>query len=109
MTTPLPSSTWISSMAYKRTPDGSTWLVFFLRPYKNVGGVKQEPRAIIYGGPGSELPSWLPGLIKSGRAKTAKGNIDSPGAVYHRMVKEKYPHQTVKGQKMVNQLREMMK
>jgi hypothetical protein len=95
-------------MAYKRTSDGA-YLVFFLRPYKNVGGVEQEPTAFIYGGPGSELPSWLPGLIKSGRVKTQAGNINSPGAVYHQLVKEKYPHQTVKGKEKVKQLREMMK
>ena len=109
MTTPLPYSSWIASMAYKRTPDGATYLAFFLKPYKNVAGVKQEPTALLYGGPGAELPSWLPGLIAAGKAGEGTGEHASSGAVYHRLVKGKHQGQVVKGEGKVKELKEMMK
>ncbi len=117
MTTSLPSSSWIASMAYKRTPDGATYLVFFVKPYTRANGCQDEPCALLYGGPGAELPSWLPGLIAAGRAKTKsgkghkdrKGNPWSPGAVYHRMVRGKYQGQRVEGKENVKRLKEMMK
>lgn len=92
-------------MAYKSTPDGKGWLVFYLKPYKKINGIKEEEKAFLYG---PDLPSWVPGLIAAGRVKTAEGEINSPGAAYHRLVKGKYQGQTVKGKENVEQLREMM-
>lgn len=95
-------------MAYKRV-GGSTYLVFFLKPYKRVNGCQDEPTALLYGGPVMPLPSWLPGLIAAGRVKSAEGKVGSPGAVYHRLVKEKFQGQMVKGADKVRELKEMMK
>lgn len=109
MTTPLPSSSWLASMAYKRTPDGTSYLAFFLKPYCRLNGIWSEPTALLYGGPITPLPSWVPGLVAAGRVKTAEGKIGSPGAVFHRLVREKYQGQIVKGEDKVKELREMMK
>lgn len=109
MTTPLPSSSWLASMTYKRAPDGTTYLVFFLKPYTRVNGVESEPTALLYGGPTTPLPSWVPGLIAAGNVKTAKGEVRSPGAVYRRLVKGRFQGQMVKGADKVRELREIMK
>lgn len=103
--TPLPSSSWLQSMAYKSTPEGASYLAFFLRPRARVNGVQDEPTALLYGGPETPLPSWVPGLIAAGRA----GKPVSPGRVYHRLVKGKFQGQVVKGEREVRQLKEMMK
>lgn len=110
MTTSLRSrSTWIASMAYKSLPDGSSYLALFLKPYKKVNGIEEEPTALLYGGPKTPLPSWVPGLVAAGRVRTKDGLIDSPGAAYHQLVREKYQGQTVRGEEQVKKLKEMMK
>lgn len=109
MTTPLPSSSWLESMAYKSTPDGASYLAFFLKSRARVNGVQDEPIAFLYGGPETPLPSWIPGLVAAGRAGEGAGEKPSPGKVFHRLVKEKYQGQVVKGEKEVKQLKEMMK
>lgn len=109
MTTPLPSSTWISSMAYKSLPDGSSYLALFLKVRKRANGVQAEPEALLYGGPVTPLPSWVPGLVAAGRVKSEEGKVPSPGAVYHRLIREKYQGQAVKGRENVEALKEMMK
>lgn len=109
MTTPLPSSSWISSMAYKSLPDGSAYLALFLKPYKKVNGIEEEPKALLYGGPKTPLPSWVPGLVAAGRVTSKEGKVPSPGAVYHRLIKEQYQGQVVRGERQVRQLKEMMK
>ncbi len=109
MTTLLPTSTWIESMAYKKAPDGVAYLAFFLKSRERANGVTDESTALLYGGPASPLPSWLPGLIAAGRAGEGTGVRPSPGKVYHRLVKEKYQGQTVKGKEQVRALKEMMK
>lgn len=109
MTTSLHSrSSWISSLAYKRV-GGVGYLVLFLKPRTRANGVQDEPQALLYGGPMTPLPSWVPGLIVAGNAKTNKGETGSPGAVYHRLVKERYQGQVVRGKEQVSQLKEMMK
>lgn len=103
-------------MSYKSFEDGSSYLALFLKPYRQVNGIESEPTAFLYGGPETPLPSWVPGLIAAGRAKVQskkesknrKGDPWSPGAVFHRLVKEKYQGQTIKGAK-VRELKEMMK
>lgn len=92
-------------MAYKSIGTES-YLVFFLKPVVKINGVKEEPKALLYG---PNLPSWVPGLIAAGRVKTSEGEINSPGAAYHRLVKGKYQGQTITGKDKVKQLREMMK
>lgn len=109
MTTSLHSrSSWISSMLYKRTPDGTSYLALILKPYTRANGCQSEPTALLYGGPEQPLPSWLPGLITAGRAGKGSSDKASPGRVYHRLVKGKYRGQTIKGEKEVNKLKEMM-
>lgn len=102
-------SSWISSLAYKSLPDGSSYLALFLKPRTRANGVQDEPQALLYGGPTTPLPSWVPGLIVAGNAKTSKGETGSPGAVYHRLVKEKYQGQVIKGKDKIRDLKEMMK
>lgn len=97
------NSSWISSMAYKRV-GGVSYLALFLKPYKKANGVENEPTALLYGGPETPLPSWVPGLIVAG-----SGKMGSPGAVYHRLVKEKYQGQKIEGKEKVRELKEMMK
>lgn len=97
-------SSWIASMAYKSI-GAESYLAFFLKPVVKVNGVKEEEKALLYGGPNTPLPSWVPGLIKAGRV----GKPVSPGRVYHRLVKGKYQGQVVTGKENVKQLREMMK
>lgn len=110
MTTSLHSrSTWIASMSFKSFPDGSSYLALFLKPRKKVNGIEGEPTAFLYGGPETPLPSWVPGLVAAGRVKSESGKVPSPGAVYHRLVKGGYQGQTVKGEKQVRELKEMMK
>lgn len=92
-------------MAYKSTPDGASYLAFFLKSRARVNGVQDEPTALLYGGPETPLPSWVPGLVAAGRA----GKPVSPGRVYHWLVKGKYQGQVVKGEKEVKELKEMMK
>lgn len=108
MTTSLPSSSWISSMAYKRV-GGVSYLALFLKPYRRLSGVKSEPTALLYGGPETPLPSWVPGLVAAGRVKTQDGELNSPGAVYHRLIREKYQGQKIEGKDKVRELKEMMK
>lgn len=109
MTTPLSSSSWISSMAYKSLPDGSAYLALFLKSRSRVNGCQDEPRALLYGGPETPLPSWVPGLVAAGRAGEGTSERPSPGRVYHRLVKEKYQGQVVRGKEQVRQLKEMMR
>jgi hypothetical protein len=109
MTISLSASTWIESMSYKRTPDGATYLAFFLKSRERANGVTGEPTALLYGGPASPLPSWLPGLVAAGRAGEGASIKPSPGKVYHRLVKERYQGQMVKGEREVRELKEMMK
>lgn len=109
MTTPLPSSSWISSMAYKSLPDGSAYLVLFLKSKERVNGCVDEPSALLYGGPATPLPSWVPGLVAAGRVGEGASERPSPGKVFHRLVKEKYQGQVVKGRENVERLKEMMK
>lgn len=96
-------------MAYKRLPDGSNYLALFLRVRKRANGVQTEPEAFLYGGPVTPLPSWVPGLVAAGRAGERSSERPSPGKVYHRLVKENYQGQVVKGKREVKELKEMMK
>jgi hypothetical protein len=103
MTTSLHSrSSWISSLLYKRCPDGKSYLALILKTEPD-----QEPKALLYG---PDLPSWVPGLVAAG---TPKGSGDehyhSPGRAYHKLVKGKYQGQKVEGKEAVERLKEIMK
>lgn len=109
MTTSLNSrSSWISEALYKAAPDGSSYLVFILKP--SACPVDEHnypiPTALLYGGPETPLPSWVPGLVAGGVTKEGKV---SPGRAYHLLVKGKYTGQTVRGEDNVRTLKEMMK
>ena len=95
-------------MSYKSI-NGVGYLALFLKPYKKVNGIESEPTAFLYGGPKTPLPSWVPGLVAAGKAGEGSSTRPSPGKVYHRLVRENYQHQTVKGQDKVRELKEMMK
>lgn len=96
-------------MAYKSLPDGSSYLALFLKPKERVNGCVDEPSALLYGGPETPLPSWVPGLVAAGRAGEGTSERPSPGKVFHRLVREKYRGQVVRGKEKVRQLKEMMK
>lgn len=86
-------SSWISSILYKRTPDGASYVSVFL---------KGADAALLYGGPTSPIPSWLPGLLLAGTGRR------SVGLAYNRLLKGKYEYQRVEGKESVNALKEMM-
>lgn len=99
-TTNLPSS-WISSIRYRRTPDGTTYVAVFLR----------SGSALLYGGADSPIPSYLPGLLCAGTPR--KGEEDaavyhSVGRAYNRLLKGKYQYQLIEDAKQVNELKEIM-
>src|SRR5688572_32389868 len=113
------TSSWISSILYKRLPDGSSYLAVFqekciecqetgkeenfLTGWKCTKckgtGKRKEPSALLYGGPVNPIPSWLPGLISAGTGKR------SPGLAYNRLLKGKYPYQRIEGSQAVSELR----
>lgn len=88
----IPSS-WISSVSYLRTPRGDSFLSIFT----------QDGKALLYGGPGAPIPSWLPGLLSAGLGGR------SVGRAYHRLVKGKYPYQRIEGKERVRELRRLMR
>lgn len=117
-------SSWIQSIAYKALPDGTSYLVLFLKNQKKrcpscggrayvptdsgkgrpcrdcwrTGEVEQQV-AILYG---PNLPSWLPGLVQAGTGGRSIGHA------YHKLVKGKFPSQRVEGREKVQELRRMM-
>jgi len=97
MTTPTPTSAWISSIAYRMG-----YLALFLR----CEDIHDPPVALLYG-PSLEdirpIPSWLPGLLAAGTGKR------SIGRAYNTLVKGRYAYQRVEGWKQVADLRRMMR
>jgi hypothetical protein len=81
-------SSWISSIAYKRIGDESYVAIF----------LKDRNEAMLYGGPESPIPSWMPGLLTAGT-----------GRAYNKLLKGKFPYQKVEGRREVQKLKEMMK
>lgn len=97
-------SSWISSIAYRRTPNGERYLAVFVAPkhFPTCGG-HSIPVAMLYG---PAIPSWLPGLICAGNPKRDAGR--SIGRAYNLLLKGKHPYQRVEGREAVNELRRMM-
>lgn len=94
-------SSWISSILYKRCPDGHTYIAVFTRD--------KEPTAVLYGGPENPIPSYLPGLLSAGTPKKdERGYRHSVGRAYHRLLKGKYQCQVIKGAKQVKELKRML-
>lgn len=89
-------SSWIQSILYKRTPDGCTYIAAFLKLQDR----KDTPVALLYGGPQSPVPYYLPGLLSAHK---------SPGRAYNLLLKGKYEYQRVEGKSKVAELRRMMK
>lgn len=110
------NSSWIESIRYKKLPDGSSYVAIFLKEEekhcpscKGRGcgrcygtGYVRIPTALIYGGPESPIPSWLPGLIQAGTGGRSVGHA------YHKLVRGKFPSQRVEGREKVQELRRMM-
>lgn len=94
MTTELTRSSWIESIAYCHAPDGINYLAIFTL----------RGDAILY----SNVPSTLPGLISAGRVKTVDGSRLSHGAAYCKLVKGKYPSETINDRAKVNELKLLM-
>lgn len=84
------SSSWISSILYKRIGE-ETYVAVML---------KNEPVALLYGGKDTPVPSYLPGLLQAS---------PSVGKAYHKLLKGKYNYQRVEGVDKVRELKEMMK
>jgi len=92
-------SSWIATVAYRRLNDGTAtggtvYLALFL----------SSDKAILLAYP--QIPSWVPGLLSAG--VSAKGKSRSTGRAYNRVLKGKYPSQTVEGSAQVAKLAEMM-
>lgn len=85
-------SSWIDSIRYKKLPDGSSYVAIFLK----------RDEALLYGGPESPIPSWLPGLVQAGTGGKSVGHA------YHKLVKGKYTSQRVEGKEAVQELRRML-
>jgi hypothetical protein len=102
MTTPC--SSWISSIGYRRFPDGAAYLAVFLRREDQpICNGERIPVALLYGGPRSPIPSWLPGLLKAGTGRR------SVGLAFNRLLKGKgYDYTRVEGQDNVRKLKEML-
>lgn len=88
MKDPINSSTWISEILYKSTPD-SNYLAIFL---------SNESVALLYRG----VSSKIPGLLQAGLGGR------SVGSAYNKLVKGKYKYSRIEGQEKVNKLRKMM-
>jgi len=86
------SSSWIYSIAYRKLPDGSTYIAVFTKG-----------DAMLYGGDKTPIPSYLPGLISAGTGSRSIGHA------YHKLLKGKYPYQRIEGTEKVNELKELMK
>lgn len=106
MTTSLSSrSSWIDSVLYKACKDGSRYLALVLKTEPG-----KEPKALLYGGAESPIPSWVPGLVAAGTPKSEDGAVrHSTGRAYHRLIKDRYPCQVVEGEDKVRELKEMMR
>ena|SRR5688572_31921185 len=97
------TSSWISSILYKRLPDGSSYLGVFVAPSNQpICAGERIPVAMLYGGPTNPIPPWLPGLLHAGTGKR------SPGLAYNRLLKGKYPYQRVEGSQAISELRRML-
>lgn len=86
------NSSWIESIRYKKLPDGSSYVAIFLK----------RDEALLYGGPDSPIPSWLPGLVQAGTGGRSVGHA------YHKLVKGKFPSQRIEGAEKVQELRRIM-
>lgn len=113
-THPIDRSSWIETVLYKSTPAGR-FLAIFLRTEPG-----QTPAALLYAGPPSALPSWLPGLllagIVKGRDETTGELRRSVGRAYNVLLKGREDrggrgglrYQRVEGRERVSELRRMM-
>ncbi len=98
-----PNSRWIQGFTYLSLPqDKGRYLALFLRPEDR----KSEPVCLLYGGPDSPIPFWLPGLLAAG-VVTVWG-WRSVGAAYNRLLKGRYDYQRVEGREAVKELKRMM-
>lgn len=94
-----PHSTWIQGFTYRRLPgDRGRYLALFLRPEDR----KSTPTALLYGGPVTPIPSYLPGLLAAGTRKR------SVGTAYNRLLKGRYEYQRVEGREAVEGLKRML-
>lgn len=92
-------SSWIEAIGYRRVdgPRPMTSLAIFTRH-------KDTPAAILY----VDIPSYLPGLLAAGHTTAKDDGELSIGATYSRLVRGKYPSQTIEGNEQVAQLMEIM-
>jgi len=81
--TSTPSSSWISSLVYVR--GGSRGQDRYLAIIPS----DCDDCVLLYGGPTTPIPPWLPGLIAAGTGRR------SPGLAYNRLVKGKYDYTRV--------------
>lgn len=91
------TSSWIHSILYRRTPDGSRYLAILL---------KSEPTALLYKNP----PSWMKGLILAGKGGKSIGSAYS-SLLKREEIQSKYEikYQRIEGREKVNELKKMMK
>lgn len=95
--TSIPQSSWIRGVGYH-----NGILIILTGPE----GSKKTTGALLYG----EVPSWIAGLLIASKAKAKGGKSagqESAGATYHRLVKGKYPCQTV-GPERIAELRKLI-
>lgn len=96
-----PDSSWIASIAYRRTPDKARYLAIFL---KGKDG-QEEETALLYG---PTVKPWLPGLLKAGLGGR------SIGRAFNRLMKGGkaqemgLAYQRIEGREKVQALRRMM-
>lgn len=96
--TPTPQSSWIRGIGYH-----NGILIILTGP---VGDTSKTTGALLYG----NVPSWVKGLLIAAQAEAKTGESagqESVGATYSRLVKGKYPCQTV-GPERVDELRKLI-
>lgn len=95
--TRTPQSSWIRGVAYR---DGILIILTGARNSHETTG------AMLYSG----VPSWVVGLLVAAQARAKTGESagqESVGATYSRLVKGKYPGQTV-GPERIDELRKLI-
>lgn len=94
-------SSWIHEVGYVRVDGPQLYWPAMVAIFTTQ---KSQPVAILY----ANVPRNLTGLLVAGHTTAKDDGELSVGATYSKLVKGKYPSQTIEGEENVSRLREMM-